>query len=163
MDRGARPVFPPVWALARLAKKKMCSKPDFGTFRECHRSARLWELALAAWRSATGETKVKTTDRIVLFGDRSGTWLDESEEAAFAGLEEPFAILHKVTLHVIHTERNKDAAPKAKRRRTVTELYQKVQSLVQRLAAKRWRDATIKRHHDGGAAYPVTRCGHGSL
>ena len=31
--------------------------------------------------------------------NRASTWLDEAERAEFAGLEEPFAVVHKVTLY----------------------------------------------------------------
>ena len=48
------------------------------------------------WREVTGETKLRGSDgRVTLFGNRSGTWLDETEQGEFAGLEEPFAIVHK--------------------------------------------------------------------
>ena len=82
------------------------------TFHTCYRSMRLWEYVLSSWRDVTGESKIKPTDGlVVLFGDRSGTWLDEAEQAQFAGLEEPFAVLHKITLHTILQERNREAAP----------------------------------------------------
>ena len=105
------------------------------TFQKCERSHRLWQLVLEPWRRVTGETRL-TADagRLVLLGDRSGTWQCEAEEGAFAGLEEPFAVLHKATLHTLLEERNRDAAPKPATRRTATQLYQKVQRTVQRVA-----------------------------
>ena len=84
------------------------------TFHKCARSYRLWELVLAQWRAVTGESKIVAGNgRIVLFGDRGCTWSSETEEAEWAGLAEPWHVLHKVTLHVIFTERNRDAAPHA--------------------------------------------------
>ena len=81
------------------------------TFKDCTRSRRLHEMTLKQWREVTGETKVKASEgRITLLGDRSCTWLDDAEQSEWAGLEEPFAILHKVTLHIIKLERDKDAA-----------------------------------------------------
>ena len=97
------------------------------------------DVARAIWRDVTGEERV-TADlgRIVLFGDRSGTWLvngqlDETEQSAFAGLEEPFAVAHKVYLHTILQERNKDAAPHAAARRTAAQLFQKMEHVMQRV------------------------------
>ena len=72
------------------------------TFWKCMRSRRVHETVLERWREVTGETKLRGSDgRVTLFGNRSGTWLDETEQGEFAGLEEPFAIVHKATLHVI--------------------------------------------------------------
>ena len=121
------------------------------TFEKCERSWRVWELVLAQWRIVTGETKV-TTDhgRITLLGDRSCTWATEADEAEWAGLEEPWAILHKVTLHVLLEERNRDAAPRPGTRRTAAQLYNKIQSVAQRIVNMRWRDATAQRRRDGG-------------
>ena len=81
------------------------------TFQHCMRSWRLFNLVLKQWGELIGETKLKQSDgRVVLLGDRTGTWLDEAEQAEFAGLETPFAIVHKTTLHVIKAERDKDVA-----------------------------------------------------
>ena len=121
------------------------------TFKDCPRSKRLWELVMASWRAVTGETKVCATDgRAALLGDRSGTWLTEADEAEWAGLEEPWAVAHKATLHVLFTERNRDAAPHAPTRRTAAQLFQKVQSTVQLVASLRWHRAVKGRHQDGG-------------
>ena len=128
------------------------------TFHTCHRSMRIWELVLSSWRDVTGESKIKPTDGlVVLFGDRSGTWLDEAEQAQFAGLEEPFAVLHKITLHTILQERNRDAAPKAKQRRSPTVLFQKIQHVVQRVASHRWRQARRQQQFDHGDAVTAFR------
>ena len=107
----------------------------------------------------TGETKIRETDGlVVLFGYRGGTWLDEAEQAQFAGLEEPFAVVHKVTLYVIAKERDRDAAPASGRvRRAPLQLYQRVQQLVQRVAVCRWLTAQAQRHKDGGAATAAFR------
>ena len=119
---------------------------------------RLWELVLSSWRDVTGESKIKPTDGlVVLFGDRSGTWLDEAEQAEFAGLEEPFAVIHKITLHTILQERNRDAAPKAKQRRSPTVLFQKVQHVVQRVASYRWGQARRQQPFDQGHAMAAFR------
>ena len=88
----------------------------------------------------------------MLFGDRSHTWPDEAACSQFAGLEEPFAVVHKAMLHIFLKERNKDAAPRAKPRRSAAHVYQRVQNLVQRIASERWRAAWATRHRDGGAA-----------
>ena len=88
--------------------------------------------------------------RVVLFGDRSGTWRCDAERSAFAGLEEPFSVIHKAVLHVLLEERNRDAAPKAGPRRTATQLYQKVQRTVQHVAEWRWQEARANKHRDGG-------------
>ena len=72
-------------------------------------------MARRHWR---GEGQGKNDGRTVLLGDRSWTWIDESEEGEFAGLEEPFPILHKATLHTIKEERDKN--PLAKLFRTAT-------------------------------------------
>ena len=106
------------------------------TFQQCPRSARLLDMVLGRWRRVTGETKVVATDgRVALFGDRSSTWTCDAEWSTWAGLEEPFAVIHKVTLNVIHQERNRDAAPHPGRRRTAAELYQKVAATSQRVLA----------------------------
>jgi hypothetical protein len=66
------------------------------TFWKCDRSYLVWESITRFWRTATGEHGVTATDgRLVLFGDRSATWGSEADWAEWAGLEEPFAILHK--------------------------------------------------------------------
>ena len=67
------------------------------TFKDCPRTKRLWELVLCAWRTVTGEKKVTSHGRIVLLGDRSVSWETEAEQAEWAGLEQPWAIVHKVT------------------------------------------------------------------
>ena len=123
------------------------------TFKDCPRSRRLWELVTASWRAVTGETKVCADDgRAVLLGDRGSTWATEEDEAEWAGLEEPWAVAHKVTLHVLLQERNRDAAPNAPARRTAAQLFQKVQSVVQRVASMRWRKAVACKHRDAGHA-----------
>ena len=94
--------------------------------------------------------------RVALLGDRTGTWLDEAEQAEFAGLETPFAIVHKTTLHVIKEERDKDVArrpPSSKyTRKTAAQLYQRVASAVERIMVDRWWRAHAQRHKDGGKA-----------
>ena len=63
--------------------------------------------------TVTGETKVRETDiELIIFGSRDHTWLDEHEQGEWAGLEAPFAILHKVTIQTILDERNRDAQPR---------------------------------------------------
>ena len=128
------------------------------TFHKCARSFRLWELLTTQWREVTGETKI-TADhgRVVLLGDRSGTWATEADEAEWAGLEEPWAVMHKVALHVLFLERNKDAAPHPPTRRTAQQLYQTVQTTVQRIVNMRWRTAVAKRRHDAGQAIAAFR------
>ena len=122
------------------------------TFQRCDRSRRLWQLVLEPWRRITGEARLAPSDgRVVLFGDRSGTWRCEAEQGAFAGLEEVFSVIHKAVLHVLLEERNRDAAPQPAKRRTASQLYQKVQRLVQRVASWRWQDARAARHGDDGA------------
>ena len=104
------------------------------TFHECHRSSQVWDWVLGKWGEATGETKVRSTDGVeVIFGDRSLTWLDESEQAEWAGLEEPFAVVHKTTQHVLLQERNRDAVPPQ------TSVCQKIQDVVNRLPGCRQR------------------------
>ena len=121
------------------------------TFQQCARSQRLWQLVLERWRRVTGETRLTADDsRVVLFGDRSGTWRCDAERSAFAGLEEPFSVIHKAVLHVLLEERNRDAAPKPGPRRTAAQLYQKVQRTVQRVAEWRWQEARASRHRDSG-------------
>ena len=101
----------------------------------------------------TGEAKVTTEHgRIVLLGDRSVSWETEADQAEWAGLEEPWAIVHKVTLHVLLEERNRDAAPRPGTRRTAAQLYQKVQSTVQRVVDMRWCAARASRRRDAGHA-----------
>ena len=123
------------------------------TFKNCPRTKRLWELVLAQWRTVTGEATVTTEHgRIVLLGDRSVSWATEADQAEWAGLEEPWAIVHKVTLHVLLEERNRDAAPRPGTRRTAAQLYQKVQSTVQRVVDMRWGAARASRRRDAGQA-----------
>ena len=125
------------------------------TFQHCMRSWRLFSLVLKQWGELTGETKLKQSDgRVVLLGDRAGTWLDEAEQAEFAGLETPFAIVHKTTLHVIRTERDKDVAARRADyiRKTAAQLYQKVSATVQRILSDRWQLAWAQRHTDGWKA-----------
>ena len=121
------------------------------TFKDCRRSRLLWNKVIDAWRETTGETKMKSTDgRVILLGDRASHWLDETEEAEFAGLAEPWAVLHKVTLHAIKEERDRDAAPRARPRRSAAQLLQKVANQMQRLANSRWCDAVAAKRQDGG-------------
>ena len=123
------------------------------TFATCTRSRLLWFYVLRAWRTVTGETKVRETDiKLIIFGSRDHTWLDEHEQGEWAGLEAPFAILHKVTIQTILDERNRDAQPRRPCRRTPSQLYQRVQCLVQRIAEDAWRMALRQSCHDGGAA-----------
>lgn len=98
--------------------------------------------------------RLKPDGRITLLGDRSCTWLDDAEQSEWAGLEEPFAILHKVTLHTIKLERDRDAAARKPTyvRRTAAQLYQKVASTVDRIVQARWASARATRHHDSGRA-----------
>ena len=76
--------------------------------------------------------------------------MDETEQGEFAGLEEPFAIIHKATLHVIRQERDRDARPKPRARRTAQQLCQAIERLVQRIVKMRWADARARRFHDEG-------------
>ena len=125
------------------------------TFKDCARSKRLWELLLHQWREVTGESKLKATDgRVVLLGDRTGQWLDEAEQGEFAGLEVPFAIMHKATLHILKEERDKDAACRDphRPRRTASQLYQVVASTCERIMRERWQDARASRRIDSGKA-----------
>ena len=122
------------------------------TYRDCDRSFQLWEHVFKQWRELTGEGLVKASEaRIVIFGDRSCIWSDESDQSEFAGLEEPFAIIHKATLHVIKLERDRDAAPRPKPRRTAAQLYRSVQHLAERIMHMRWHAARAARHRDEGA------------
>jgi len=100
------------------------------------------DMTLRQWRSVTGENKV-TADKalITLLGDRSGTWLDDVEQSEYAALEEPFAVIHKATLHAIKLERDRDAAPHAKTRRTAQQVYERAQRLVRRVVEMRWAEA----------------------
>ena len=66
-------------------------------------------------------------------------------------------MVHKAALHVIHDERNRDAAPRPKARRPVAHLYQRVQNLVQRLASQRWRQARAQARAGDSAAVPRFR------
>ena len=116
----------------------------------------------AAHRGAEGHRLTADLGRIVLFGDRSGTWLvngqlDETEQSAFAGLEEPFAVAHKVYLHTILQERNKDAAPHAAARRTAAQLFQKMEHVMQRVVNLRWQAACRQRHSTGGQSVQTFR------
>ena len=68
------------------------------TFKDCVRSSVIWRRVTDAyaWRATTGETKLDPTNpRTVLMGDRSAHWLYETEEAEFAGLEEPWAVIRQ--------------------------------------------------------------------
>jgi len=123
------------------------------TFHTCPRARRLWDMILEQWGSVTGETKVRAADpRVVIFGERSGTWLDEAEQSDFAGLEEPFAVIHKATLHVLLQERNRDAAPGARTRRTAMQLYQRVAKLVTLVVTDKMCACITRRHADEGAS-----------
>ena len=73
-----------------------------------------------------------------------------AEEGEFAGLEEPWAVIHKATIHTLIAERNKDAAPKARTRRTHTQLYQVIQNVVQRIVTARWVSAHAASWKDEG-------------
>ena len=79
------------------------------------------------------------------------TWLDDAEQSEWAGLEEPFAILHKVTLHTIREERDKDAAARKttyRVRRTAAQLYQKVASMFEVPVADGARAVTTAEEDD---------------
>ena len=112
------------------------------TFHECARSRKLWEWITHQWRQITGEGLIKATDpRVCLFGDRSMCWYSETDQSEFAQLEEAFAVIHKATLHVIKEERDRDAAPRAGKRRSARRVYQVVQQRVQRVVEMRWATA----------------------
>ena len=104
------------------------------------------------------KTKLKGSDgRVTLFGDRSGTWLDETEQGEFAGLEEQFAIVHKATLHVIRQERDKDARPKPRARITRT---QQVKAAIE--AGAKAHGAAVELGFDESAAIDVKKS-HGNM
>ena len=116
------------------------------------------ELMMQKWRDSTGERKIKGDDaRLAILGDRSHTWLDETEQSEFAGLEEPFAMLHKAVLHIVHRERNRDAAPQPGPRRSMAHLANQVQKLVQEMVDQRWQRACERRRTDGGLAQAAFR------
>ena len=128
------------------------------TFKDCVRSALVWRRIAAAWHATTGETKLDPTNpRTVLMGDRSAHWLDATEEAEFAGLEEPWAVVHKTTLWVMLEERNRDAAPSPHPRRSASQLLQRIEKLVGRLAGNRWCAACRARRTDGGRGMAAFR------
>ena len=89
-------------------------------------------------------------ERLVLFGDRSATWATEAEQSAFAGLEPPFATIHKTTQHVLLEERDRDAAPRPRLRRTAAQVLQLVERRVQRIVTLRWQAALEAHPSDGG-------------
>ena len=60
-----------------------------------------------------------------------------ADQSEFAQLEEAFAVIHKATLHVIKEERDRDAAPRAGKRRSARRVYQVVQQRVQRVVEMR--------------------------
>ena len=128
------------------------------TFWKCGRSYRLWSMLFEQWREVTGEVKV-TADlgRIVIFGDRSGTWADEAQEGEWAGLEEPFAIMHKAALHELYTERERDTQQNPKPRHTAMQIYQHVQAKVQRIVENLWALALARRRSDQGASLAQLR------
>ena len=77
-------------------------------YQKCARVARLWTLVLAAWARVTGETRLKASDtQVTCLGDRTGTWVDETEQSEFGAYSEPWAVIHKATLWVIKQERDK--------------------------------------------------------
>ena len=129
------------WALrtGHVPLRQRCSGDGSPhTFHECERSRWVADKILARWRVCTGEELLQGSDaRLVLFGDRSHTWPDEAACSEFARLEEPFAVVHKAMLHILLEERNRDAAPRAKPRRSAAHVYQRVQNLVQRIASER--------------------------
>ena len=84
--------------------------------------------------------------------DRSGTWADEAQEGEWAGLEEPFAIMHKTALHELYTERERDTQQNPKPRHTAMQIYQHVQAKVQRIVENLWALALARRRSDQGSA-----------
>ena len=123
------------------------------TFHECARSRRLMELVLRQWRDVTGEVKLRADDaRVCLFGDRSGTWATEAEQGEWAGLDEPFLVSHHVAMHTIYEERNRDAAPNPRPRRSAAQLYDTVAHTAQRVVAMRWREA-VRAGNDAKARF----------
>ena len=128
-------------------------------FYKCVRSRRLLEMLLQQWREVTGEHKLKGDNQILaMFGDRSTTWLLAEEEAEWAGLEEPFALMHKAFLHTVRVEYETETARRGRRRRrSAAELYQKVSSRVERVMEDRWKSARARRREDGGRAIAAFR------
>ena len=121
-------------------------------FRECGRALRLWALVLAAWGRVTGERKLRASDaRVTLLGDRSGTWLDDSEQSEFGTLREPWAVLHAVTLWILKKEHDSAMAPGARRKKTAAGLYRRVQTEVMRIVADRWTSAVAAERDRPGA------------
>ena len=108
-------------------------------FRTCPYCAKgLWKLVLKAWCRVTGERRCSPDDaRVTLLGDRSGGWLDESEESQFAAIEEPFAVVHAATVMTIWDER--DRAVQTGKRKPLRHLFSEVQTHVQQLLTARWR------------------------
>lgn len=111
------------------------------TFHECGRSKQVWEWTLQRWRLLTGEALIKFDPRVTILGDRTYTWLDDVMQSEYAQLREPWSVIHHSTLHAILLERNRDAAPRARRRRSARSLYQSAQRLVQRIIEARWAAA----------------------
>ena len=111
-------------------------------YQKCARVARLWTLVLAAWARVTGETRLKASDtQVTCLGDRTGTWVDETEQSEFGAYSEPWAVIHKATLWVIKQERDKAVAPKAKTPRSAAAMYNRVQVEVQKVVGDLWARA----------------------
>ena len=89
--------------------------------------------------------------RVTLLGDRSGTWLDDSEQSEFGTLREPWAVLHAVTLWILKKEHDSAMAPGARRKKTAAGLYRRVQTEVTRIVADRWTSAVAAERDRPGA------------
>ena len=45
---------------------------------------------------------ISCNPRVALLGDRSSTWMDEAEEAEFAGLQQPFTAIWHTMQTIYH-------------------------------------------------------------
>jgi len=101
-------------------------------FHECPRE--IWEKVLKWWGDRTGETLARNKE-LTLLGDRTAPAKDRAGRGrltSFAHLEEPFALLHSVTLQAIWKERGRFKVSKAPRspEAVVTDVKRRLQGLA---------------------------------
>ena len=98
----------------------------------------MWAKVLKRWADVTGETKLKPSDtRVVLLGDREGTWIDDREQSEFGAYSEPWAVIHKATLFVLNLERNRAYAPRGKKCKAAA-LLSKIARQVEQVVKDLW-------------------------
>ena len=109
-----------------------------GEQRECGEVRKLWELVLRKWHAKTGERLAAGDEWITAWGARWCEWKDEQEQAEHQQTEEAWRVAHAATVIAIREEYQR------KKPRKATQMFVRVQALVEEMVRQRRRWATEK-------------------